>query len=339
AAHHRGHPRHPAPQPEHRVPAADGRRLRSARVARLVVHRPGIDGAGGDGAGPGAGRSRRSLGGRAEGQVYARPRVLVEGHRRIRLLRRGPRAARSVQPGALARADGKQAVSGHPRRADRRLTRSPIAGAQIVRASARATLFAAARTSFGTHFGNGTRTVRCLPDAVCSSPTAARRARPISPARATRAGQTRRWASVSLPSIRRSATTSPESETPFSRSKISCPFRCPHQLPRIRSPAMNSERAGTPATRADCITSPCSRTKPRTSRSVIRPASLTFRPVRRLDGAGIETGMTAINEAVRAPVRPSRVQTVAAFLAIYLIWGSTFLAIRVAIESIPPLMT
>src|SRR5215813_8711446 len=102
---------------------------------------------------------------------------------------------------------------------------------------------------------------------------------------------------------------------------------------------MNSERAGTPATRADCITSPCSRTKPRTSRSVIRPASLTFRPVRRLDGAGIETGMTAINEAVRAPVRPSRVQTVAAFLAIYLIWGSTFLAIRVAIESIPPLMT
>jgi drug/metabolite transporter (DMT)-like permease len=58
-----------------------------------------------------------------------------------------------------------------------------------------------------------------------------------------------------------------------------------------------------------------------------------------LDGTGIEPRMTAINEAVRAPLRPSRVQTVAAFLAIYLIWGSTFLAIRVAIESIPPLMT
>lgn len=37
--------------------------------------------------------------------------------------------------------------------------------------------------------------------------------------------------------------------------------------------------------------------------------------------------------------RPSRIETIAAFLAIYLIWGSTFLAIRFAIQSIPPLLT
>src|SRR3954464_815010 len=37
--------------------------------------------------------------------------------------------------------------------------------------------------------------------------------------------------------------------------------------------------------------------------------------------------------------RPARLESVLAFLAIYLIWGSTFLAIRVAVESIPPLLT
>jgi drug/metabolite transporter (DMT)-like permease len=36
--------------------------------------------------------------------------------------------------------------------------------------------------------------------------------------------------------------------------------------------------------------------------------------------------------------RPSRVKLVAAFLAVYVIWGSTYLAIRVAIESIPPFL-
>jgi drug/metabolite transporter (DMT)-like permease len=40
-----------------------------------------------------------------------------------------------------------------------------------------------------------------------------------------------------------------------------------------------------------------------------------------------------------APARPRRIQAVFAFLAIYLIWGSTFLAIRFAVESIPPLLT
>src|SRR5260221_8612443 len=38
-------------------------------------------------------------------------------------------------------------------------------------------------------------------------------------------------------------------------------------------------------------------------------------------------------------MRPGRIETIAAFLAIYLIWGSTFLAIRCAVESIPPLFT
>jgi drug/metabolite transporter (DMT)-like permease len=37
--------------------------------------------------------------------------------------------------------------------------------------------------------------------------------------------------------------------------------------------------------------------------------------------------------------RPDRFEAIAAFLAIYVIWGSTFLAIRFAVESIPPLFT
>src|SRR5450432_4050259 len=35
----------------------------------------------------------------------------------------------------------------------------------------------------------------------------------------------------------------------------------------------------------------------------------------------------------------SRVQVVLAFLAIYVVWGSTYLAIRYAVETIPPLYT
>ncbi len=37
--------------------------------------------------------------------------------------------------------------------------------------------------------------------------------------------------------------------------------------------------------------------------------------------------------------RPARTEAIFAFLAIYVIWGSTFLAIRFAVESIPPLFT
>src|SRR5712664_666548 len=46
-----------------------------------------------------------------------------------------------------------------------------------------------------------------------------------------------------------------------------------------------------------------------------------------------------MNAPVASLARPARLQTVLAFLAIYVIWGSTFLAIRYAVESIPPLFT
>src|SRR5437763_949459 len=46
-----------------------------------------------------------------------------------------------------------------------------------------------------------------------------------------------------------------------------------------------------------------------------------------------------MNAPVAPLARPARLESVLAFLAIYLIWGSTFFAIRVAVESIPPLFT
>ena len=41
----------------------------------------------------------------------------------------------------------------------------------------------------------------------------------------------------------------------------------------------------------------------------------------------------------RLDSRPNRLAVIAAFLALYLIWGSTYLAIRYAVETIPPLYT
>jgi drug/metabolite transporter (DMT)-like permease len=47
-----------------------------------------------------------------------------------------------------------------------------------------------------------------------------------------------------------------------------------------------------------------------------------------------------LSESLVLPARrPARLEAISAFLAIYVIWGSTFLAIRFAIESIPPLFT
>src|SRR5215813_14009939 len=60
------------------------------------------------------------------------------------------------------------------------------------------------------------------------------------------------------------------------------------------------------------------------------PASEAVQPRR---GASVSE-TTAIPAA-----RPGRMEAILAFLAIYLIWGSTFLAIRFAVESIPPLFT
>jgi len=45
------------------------------------------------------------------------------------------------------------------------------------------------------------------------------------------------------------------------------------------------------------------------------------------------------SEEVLTPEAPRRALVVLAFLAIYLVWGSTYLAIRYAVESIPPLYT
>lgn len=38
------------------------------------------------------------------------------------------------------------------------------------------------------------------------------------------------------------------------------------------------------------------------------------------------------------PAKPPRWRVIAAFAAVYLIWGSTYLAIRIAIETIPPFL-
>ena len=47
-----------------------------------------------------------------------------------------------------------------------------------------------------------------------------------------------------------------------------------------------------------------------------------------------------MSETVALPsARPARIEGILAFLAIYVIWGSTFLAIRFAVDSIPPLFT
>ena len=39
-----------------------------------------------------------------------------------------------------------------------------------------------------------------------------------------------------------------------------------------------------------------------------------------------------------APTRSPRLKLVAAFLAVYIIWGSTYLAIRFAVETMPPFL-
>jgi drug/metabolite transporter (DMT)-like permease len=48
--------------------------------------------------------------------------------------------------------------------------------------------------------------------------------------------------------------------------------------------------------------------------------------------------MTTVDRPLTAPQAPSRVLVVAAFAAIYLIWGSTYLAIKYAIETLPPFL-
>src|SRR5437879_13473870 len=58
----------------------------------------------------------------------------------------------------------------------------------------------------------------------------------------------------------------------------------------------------------------------------------------------MSTDSTAVVASLPAPVasarpRLNRAAVILAFLSIYLIWGSTYLAIRYAVETIPPLYT
>jgi drug/metabolite transporter (DMT)-like permease len=61
------------------------------------------------------------------------------------------------------------------------------------------------------------------------------------------------------------------------------------------------------------------------------------------EASGIRSGprraSTVAEISVAPTARRSRIEAILAFLAIYVIWGSTFLAIRFAVESIPPLLT
>ena len=140
------------------------------------------------------------------------------------------------------------------RRRQRRQTGSCASASSTLRS------VAAAISSGGTHAGNATSTVRWAPEAVCCSSTAASRSAGKRSATRTSAGQIRRWTSVTLPSIRRVATTSPDSRRRLRTAKISWPDAWPHQLPRIGSPAICSARFGT-GPRADCNTTPCSHTQ------------------------------------------------------------------------------
>src|SRR5437899_12598071 len=61
-------------------------------------------------------------------------------------------------------------------------------------------------------------------------------------------------------------------------------------------------------------------------------------------GETMSTDSTAVVANLPSPVaaarpRLNRAAVILAFLAIYLIWGSTYLAIRYAVETIPPLYT
>ena len=71
----------------------------------------------------------------------------------------------------------------------------------------------ASNASAGTHSGNGVTILRCAPDAVCSSSMASSAGEGKRSARRTSAGQMRRWTSVTLPSMRRVATTAGTAQT------------------------------------------------------------------------------------------------------------------------------
>ena len=58
-----------------------------------------------------------------------------------------------------------------------------------------------------------------------------------------------------------------------------------------------------------------------------------------MSGGLVRPQMTAVDqEPTRTTAAPSRLMLGAAFAAIYLIWGSTYLAIKYAIETVPPFL-
>src|SRR5467141_1293487 len=57
------------------------------------------------------------------------------------------------------------------------------------------------------------------------------------------------------------------------------------------------------------------------------------------DGAPAIAQVAAAAASPATGARSLRVQVALAFFAIYIIWGSTYLAIRYAVETIPPLYT
>ena len=106
ASHDRGHPRHGAHQPEHRVPAADGRCLRHPRIRQMGLHGRGVDGAGHDHAGSRGQRQAGEVRRGADDQTEARRRVLGRGHGGLRLFRGRHRARWPIQQGAVDGPDG-----------------------------------------------------------------------------------------------------------------------------------------------------------------------------------------------------------------------------------------
>src|SRR5215218_2715089 len=56
-----------------------------------------------------------------------------------------------------------------------------------------------------------------------------------------------------------------------------------------------------------------------------------------MSGGLVRLEMTTVDRATE-PAAPSRLMLGAAFAAIYLIWGSTYLAIKYAIETVPPFL-
>jgi hypothetical protein len=90
--------------------------------------------------------------------------------------------------------------------------------------------------------------------------------------------------SVTFPLTSRVAITSVELRTRLSTAKISWPDACPHQLPRMGSPATYSARLGT-GPRADCKTMPCSRTHSNGS-TIIDSTTRSARFTRRCTTAG-----------------------------------------------------